>query len=90
MDALTLKLRLAILGCIFLGSLVAIAATAGKEWEKIEYANSGLYDDGKKNTVTIGLWESCGKGTYYGEYTICSPINVRGLKKSIKGNYFFM
>ena len=48
MDALTLKLRLAILGCIFLGSLVAIAATAGKEWEKIEYANSGLYDDGKK------------------------------------------
>lgn len=90
MNAFTLKLRLAILGSIFLGALVAIAATAGKEWMKIECTYYRPYYDGEKYTVTIGLWEDCRKAAYYGEYTICSPINEQIVKKSIKGKHFFM
>lgn len=74
MNAFTLKLRLAILESIFLGALVAIAATAGKEQMKIERTYYGPYYDRKKYTVTIGLWEHCQKAAYYGEYTIRSPI----------------
>ena len=90
MNAFTLKLRLAILGSIFLGALVAIAATGGKEWMKIEGTYYGPYYDWKKYTVTIGLWEHCRKAAYYGEYTICAPINGQIVKKSIKGRHFFM
>lgn len=88
MNASTLKLRLAVLGCIFLGVLIAIAPTAGKIWQKIEHKRFGRYYDGRKIPSTVELWEYCEKHTYYKEYTVFSLINDRNLKKSIKGNYF--
>lgn len=82
-----LVLRVVIMVCIFLGGLLAIVATAGKEWQKQEnskyrYATSTYY---------AGLWEYCSKQSYYYNlYTRCSPVDevLKMMKSSIKSNYF--
>lgn len=79
------------MGCIFLGGLLAIVATAGKEWLKRENIDYENFDYGySKRTYTAGLWEFCYK-TYYDSYTICAPVNLvlTNTKSSIKGEYFF-
>lgn len=53
-----LILRFAILTCIFLGGLLAIIATAGKEWQKIENEKISVrYKITETNT--LGLWKYC-------------------------------
>ena len=82
-----LILRVVIMVCIFLGGLLAIVATAGKEWQKQENIN---YRHGK-STYYAGLWEYCSKQSYYYDsYTTCSPVDevLKMMKSSIKGNYF--
>ena len=97
--------RIAILTCIFLGGLLAIVATAGKEWEKIEIRvnrdTSPYYDyyyvrnwEEYKTEYKTGLWEYCRKeGHDLGAARYrCFSVNdlLRNYKISMKGNYFFI
>ena len=62
-----LILRVVFMICIFLGGLLAIIATAGKEWQKLE---------GICMTLTAGLWEYCYKETYYDDLDArCASAN---------------
>lgn len=82
-----LILRFAILTCIFLGGLLAIIATAGKEWEKYEI-------DGIDGKVTFGLWDYCGRSRIT---STCLSLNdalkelerANLIESSAKGKDFF-
>lgn len=82
-----LILRFAILTCIFLGGLLAIIATAGKEWEKYEI-------DGIDGKVTFGLWDYCGRNRIT---STCLSLNdalkelerANLIESSAKGRDFF-
>ena len=54
--AIILILRVVMLACITLGELLAIVATAGKEWQKYEFRSSTI-----GYTFTYGLWKYCEK-----------------------------
>ena len=102
MMKVTLILRFAILICIFLGGLLAIIATAGKEWQKLGIEQIGYH---KTRTDTLGLWEHCVKVTTHilqfsqvkQEETTCQSINdfLDLLKefventRELEGNSFF-
>ena len=69
--------RILILLVIFFGALVAIIATAGKEWTQWE-------DDAGTLKVTSGLWETCIEKE--GVRRNCTTIIVSHLTKgNVKG-----
>ena len=95
--------RIVILVCIFLGGLLAIVATAGKEWEKFEKQINSNYRYYYPNVVNyeefiLGyntrLWEYCtNEEDDLGIQTSrCVSVNdeLRRYESSMKGNYFFI
>ena len=95
--------RIAILACIFLGELLAIFATAGKEWEKFEKQINSHYRYYYPHVVNYeefilgyntGLWEYCtNEEDDLGiKTTRCVSVNdeLRRYESSMKGNYFFI
>ena len=92
-----------ILACILLGGLLAIAATAGKEWEKFEKQINSNYRYYYPYVVNYeefilgyntGLWEYCtNEEDDLGiKTTRCVSVNdeLRRYESSMKGNYFFI
>lgn len=96
-----LKQSGAILSCIFLGGLLAIITTAGKEWQKIKKSKSREFSSYYEYYINpeefilgynTGLWEYCTteEDDIGAARTRCISINdeLRKYEHSTKGNYF--
>lgn len=96
-----LKQRIAILACIFLGGLLAVIATAGKEWQKFKKSKNRefrMYYEYFRNPEEFilgyktGLWEYCKteEDDRGAARTRCISVNdkLRKYEHSMKGNYF--
>lgn len=96
--AIILILSVVMLACITLGELLAIVATAGKEWQKYEFRSSA-----NAHTLTYGLWKYCEKWSpsYRERKSGCMSVNdllktlnvfdeFASYTPRIKGNNFFI